>query len=674
MGCCVGAKHNNWCEDYDIVYIDADGKEYCIFHAPVECKFDVPKGKPYDERAGGDKPALMGAEQFNQLVFARIDEVIEAGEDEERDKLDPFQAVIGDGWNPRCNFSGTIFPYEISFSEYDGQNDKYLPPINFSRSQFRGDAYFSRSQFRGEAYFSDSQFRVEAYFSRSQFRGYADFRSSQFRGKASFLSSQFRGGASFSRSQFRGDADFSDSQFRGEAYFSDSQFRGYADFSDSQFRRGASFSRSQFRGEAYFSRSQFRGDAYFSSSQFRGDAEFSSSQFRGYADFRRSQFRGDAEFSSSQFRGDAEFSSSQFRGDAEFSSSQFRGYTDFRSSVTEKQTNFDKVKFGKSTFNQMEFKGPVYFDNSSFENKASFHNTIFHEYSNFEQTVFEDGANFNLAFFKEWTYFRDSKFLGETSFAGAISKETILLESTNLYNLKLDKTNIESFKFIDCNWGKERFAKIYDERTQQKTDCKNTTLAEIYRRLKKIARENADEEQTSHWHYREKEMALKCLQNTQLAPIGNILATAIFMIPLCIFFLEIKPMNIFSFGVATSILCTAIGIAYDDYKKITDFNKAFNKIYLKLYRFISGYGEDPIRAGVILFCLILLPFFLQLITSLTPWANGDSLKTAMWYMPLIKIEFDKAVGLHYLLKGLSTTAITLQAALFGFALRNKLRR
>ncbi|WP_319779353.1 pentapeptide repeat-containing protein [Maridesulfovibrio sp.] len=608
MGCCVGAEHNNWCEDYDIVYIDAEGKEYCIFHAPAECKFDVPKGKPYDERDGGEKPALMEAEQFNQLVFDRIDEVIEAGEDEERDKFDPYQAYIGKGWNPRCNFSGTIFPYEITFSEYDGQNDKYLPPINFISSQFRGKADFSYSQFHG----------------------YADFRRSQFRGKADFIISQFRGKADFSYSQFRGEADFRSSQFRGYAEFSSSQFRGKANFRSSQLRRKADFSSSQFRGEADFSDSQFREDAFFISSQFHGNASFSDSQFRG---------------------------------DAEFSSS-----------VTEKQTNFDKVKFVKSRFNQMEFKGPVYFDNSSFENESSFHNTVFHEYSNFEQTVFEDGANFNLAFFKEWTYFRDSKFLGETSFAGAISKETILLESTNLYNLKLDKTNIESFKFIDCDWGKERFAKIYDERTQQETDCENTTLAEIYRRLKKIARENADEEQTSHWHYREKEMALKCLQNTQLAPIGNILATAIFMIPICIFFLEIKPMNIFSFGVATSILCTAIGIAYDDYKKITDFNKAFNKIYLKLYRFISGYGEDPIRAGVILFCLILLPFFLQLITSLTPWANGDSLKTAMWYMPLIKIEFDKAVGLHYLLKGLSTTAITLQAALFGFALRNKLRR
>ncbi|WP_291329891.1 pentapeptide repeat-containing protein [Desulfovibrio sp. UCD-KL4C] len=241
MGCCIGAKHNNWCADYDVVYVDGDGKEYCIFHAPANCKF-VEK---YVEGVG-EKPELISGEEFNELVFARIQGVIDAGEDEERDKWDWVN------WNPRCNFAGTIFFADISFIEFNGEEGKYLPSINFLSSQFRGYAYFDSSQFRGYASFSSSQFRGSASFYSSQFRGSAYFYSSQFRGSASFSSSQFRGSAGFDSSQFRGYAYFDSSQFRGDAYFYSSQFRGSASFYSSQFRGSASFLSSQFRGGGRF--------------------------------------------------------------------------------------------------------------------------------------------------------------------------------------------------------------------------------------------------------------------------------------------------------------------------------------------------------------------------------------------------------------------------------------
>ncbi|WP_320175955.1 pentapeptide repeat-containing protein [Maridesulfovibrio sp.] len=543
MSCCIGAEHSNWCKDYDIVYIDAEGKEYCIFHAPAECKFDVPKGEPYDERNGGEKPALMGAEQFNGLVFDRIDEVLDAGEDEEWDKRDDFADYLLGGWNPRCNFTKTIFPYEIDFDLYftSGKKPTYFPPINFTKSVFLN---------------------------------YTSFR---------------------------------DINFTGYACFEAVEFYNQAIFIDAKFIEGVNFD---------------------------------GSKIKSYADFTNTIFSKKTSFLSTEFN---------------------------------KSTYFQSATFTNVHFNDAKFKEPVHFNESTFKTSTSFQRTIFYDYSNFEQTNFNDEANFNLALFKEWSYFRGSKFLGETTFAGAISKETILLESINLSNLKFAETNIESFKFIDCNWGEKRFAEIYDQKNQT-GNCNDTTLAEIYRRLKRIARESADEEQTSHWHYREKEMTLKSLSDVSLYPIGNILATAVFFIPLCIFFLEMKPMSIFSFGVATSLLGTAIGIAYGDYKKVTDFNKTFTKIYLKFYRFISGYGEEPIRAGVILFGIVILPFIIKFIASLFPGGPSDWLKEAMWYMPLIKINLNDSQGYHYLLKGISVTLITIQAALFGFALRNKLRR
>lgn len=562
MGCCIGEKHSNWCKDYDIVYIDADGKEYCIFHAPAECKFV----KLYDERAGGEKPALMGAEQFNGLVFERIDGVIEAGVDEERDKWDDLEVLL-EIWNPRCNFSATIFPYDIIFLKYDEKNKKYIPTINLIRSQFKGIADFSSSHFKGIANFNATKFNKDNYFSGSKFKG----------------------NAHFNNSVFNMSTDFSSTQFKSNSYFKFAKFNKHTTFA-----RTTSC-------KIVFYQAYSLGKIY-----------------------------------------------------------------------------FDQATFADAIFDQMTFKGPAYFSETEFTDNttpASFKNTIFHDYSNFEQTKFKGGANFHLAFFKEWSYFRNAEFGKETTFAGAISKETILLESVDLSNLKFAKTNIESFKFIDCKWGDKRFAKIYDEKYQKNDNCNDTTLAEIYRRLKRIARESSDEEQTSHWHYREKEMTRKSLEKTYSTPFWNILITAIFMIPACTFFLKMQHEYFLNFAVGLSLLLAAIKIGYDDFKKIKkSINKVASKLYLTAYKLISGYGEDPIRAGAILFCLVTLPFLIQFILNLTPWASKDWLKIAMWYMPLIKIDLYNSQGYHYLLKGLSVSAITLQAALFGFALRNKLRR
>ncbi|WP_415718210.1 pentapeptide repeat-containing protein [Maridesulfovibrio sp.] len=702
MGCCVGEKHNNWCEEYGIVYIDAEGKEYCIFHAPADCKFV----KFYDERKGGEKPALMDAEQFNGMVFERIDAVIEAGVDEERDKFD-FS-----NWNPRCNFSGTIFPYSISFNEYDGQNDKYLPPINFISSQFSGDADFRSSQFSKNAYFISSQFSGDADFSSSQFSGDADFRSSQFSKNAYFISSQFSGDADFSSSQFSGDADFRSSQFSKNAYFISSQFSGDADFRSSQFSKNAYFISSQFSGDADFRSSQFSKNAYFISSQFSGDADFRSSQFSGDADFRSSQFSknayfissqfsGDADFSSSQFSGDADFRSSQFSknayfissqfsgdadfrssqfsknayfissqfsGDADFRSSQFSGDADFRSSQfsknadfnnaeIQKQAKFTDVKFVKSSFDQMEFKGPVYFDNSIFEKEASFRNAIFHEYSNFEQTKFNNSVSFRHALFKEWSYFRNVEFNGETSFAGAISKETIVVENVDLSNFYFAETNIESFKFTECTWPRKENGRrtIADEISPRESSkgLSFTKLEEIYRRLKKVARENNDEMQASTWHYNEKEMLRKKMREENGPGIIEKLGTKT-----C----ELLPCNI---EIAKTKLSKLIETSE---QKRTPFLRFINTTYW----IVSGYGEEPLRAGI---WLLILIFGAMILACFGPDSNppSDFITKWMWYMPLIKVNLS-ADGLHYLLKGLSVTLITLQAALFGFALRNKLRR
>ncbi|ACS79622.1 pentapeptide repeat-containing protein [Maridesulfovibrio salexigens] len=496
----------------------------------------------------------MGAKKFNGMVFERIQKVIDAGEDEERDRRDILLDPLMGGWNPRCNFTGTVFPYNIYLYEFIEEGDSF-PPINFTKSIFLGKTSFRKVRFEGSTYFNETKFHDIAIFA----------------------------------------------------------------------------------------------DAIFVS-----DVEFENSQIYEYAIFTNTFFLGE---------------------------------TSFLATEAKKQIHFEQARFKKNVkFNAMKFNAPIYFDRAKFlykNEEVSFKYAIFHDYSNFEHTKFNGGADFNLAFFKEWAYFRNAEFDKETSFAGAISKETVLMESVDLSNLKFAETNIESFKFIDCSWSEERFAKIYDEKHQIDSNCSDTTLAEIYRRLKKIARESADEEQTSHWHYREKEMTRRVVDSAfyfPTLPVSLICILLLFTSYLFSISYDYHPSTLNAYLEKTFLLLPLIPILiqYRNFKNKTKncqiSKNWFSKIYLNVYHFISGYGEKPIKAGLLLFALIILPFCIQLAFSITPNGPKDWIKGAMWYMPLIKIKFDEAVGYQYLLKGISVTLITLQAALFGFALRNKLRR
>ncbi|WP_291329892.1 pentapeptide repeat-containing protein [Desulfovibrio sp. UCD-KL4C] len=360
------------------------------------------------------------------------------------------------------------------------------------------------------------------------------------------------------------------------------------------------------------------------------------------------------------------------------------GGGDFGDSESRKQIKFNDSIFHNMSFDNMEFKGPAYFDNVTFEETVSFVRSIFHDYSNFEKAKFLKEAIFKHALFKEWTYFRNVSFNGKTSFAGTISKEKILIEATNLSNMFFAETNIESFKFLECEWdkGEDGINLVYDEVKQDELETKNSTLEEIYRRLKKVARENADEEQTSAWHYKEKEMKKREADSAFFFPaiITTFLTFIAFLI--CCGLLEsTAPLFPLIVLIPTALAIPCFLIQNQNkkfklkYKYVPKSKNWFSKIYLNIYYWISGYGENPLRAGVLFVVLVSLPFMINFFTGFKDGA--DWVKHAMWYMPLLKVNFPKSAsfeGLQYFWKGVSVSLITIQAALFAFALRNKLRR
>ncbi|ACS79402.1 pentapeptide repeat-containing protein [Maridesulfovibrio salexigens] len=584
MGCCIGEKHSNWCQDnptgpsYPPVYIDKEGNEYCIFHAPAECKFV----ELYDERKGGEKPALMSGEDFNQLVFDRIQGVIDAGEDGKT------TGCMWPHWNPLLNFAGTIFIYIIFFQD---ANVEHFPAMNFKNAVFLQGVSFIQSHFKSDVNFEQARFESLTEFEKSTFHNACNFEHAIFKGLTSF----------------------NKAQFKEMAEFTNCQFENHADFPKTNFELHANFENTIFYKDAYFYKSTFKLGINLQNVTFTGDLDFSKSKIEALNLYK---------------------------------------------AKAEDQAIFEKAEITNSSFELMEFKGPAYFTKSFFSNDVTFKNAIFHNYSNFEQSKFTGITHFINTLFKEWAYFRKVVFKKETTFAGSIAKENILIEDVNLQFFKFINTNIESFKFIECVWGKNKFSPIYDERHKDKLNIKNSSLEEIYRRLKKIARENTDEVQTSAWHYKEKEMMRKRLREENGPGIIEKLSAKI----------------------CTCLPCD-IQKTKDKLAKLITFTEKQRTPFLRLlnsaYWIVSGYGEEPLRAGIWLLIFIfgaMLPAFFGPEVNQATNTLSDFIKGWMWYMPLMKVSDVHAGGWNYLFKALFNVTISIQAALFAFALRNKLRR
>ncbi|MBU1230018.1 MAG: pentapeptide repeat-containing protein [Proteobacteria bacterium] len=227
MGCCR-CEHwwVKWAEPQPVVFADpSDGQEYCVFHAPE-----------------GEKRKALGSEErytveeFNDLVFARIDAVIERVQAGETDA--------------RCDLSRTVFPGAVDFERYGKDNP--LPAIEFLGATFSGAALFGGATFSGAAWFSGATFSGAARFGGATFSGDAWFRGATFSGAAWFSEATFRGAAVFRWATFSGAAVFRWATFSGNAVFDSATFSGVAGFNRATFSGVASFERTTFSYKADF--------------------------------------------------------------------------------------------------------------------------------------------------------------------------------------------------------------------------------------------------------------------------------------------------------------------------------------------------------------------------------------------------------------------------------------
>lgn len=434
----------------------------------------------------------------------------------------------------------------------------------------------------------------------------------------------------FSHSVFEGVVEMSDTTFSRYANFSKTRFMNTACFENSKFLEGVSFSNSSFENLAVFDSSTFDSIVFMDNITFKGDARFRSTTFKKIVDFFKSIFTQNVIFTLSKFLENASFNMATFEKSADFSHCKFCSNTSNHATINRIHSHIDSII--DLSYSQMI--GSFHFNKSNINGRIVFDNSRFHSKSHFIQSNIGN-ASFKFCTFEEQPVF-DRTDVRKTEFLGA---------------------PVEDLRLMACLWPESNGRRvIYDSRKhnghgyfplenieaiqfEANTPPPATHLEDAYRRLKKVARNEMDELLASDFHYAEKEMQLMSSEE------------------------KLKDNSIPS---------------------KSKRNYRLQYYTLKIYKFCSGYGEDPVQALKIFIGMLALPVFCLLIPSnLCPDFLFEDLcinirglgNKWLHFIPLVRLPESTEAG--WLARSLMLAwqaTISLQAALLGFALRNKFRR
>jgi len=707
MACCRAEEFDGWCQNLGTV-VHRDGpKEYCTFHAPWNKK-------------------EVSLDEFNERVFLRINNA---------------RSRQGES----CNLAGTIFPGDIDFSRF---NEQYpLPPIDLTSAEFTRNANFHTVVFSGDANFSKATFAGNVTFNKTIFNEGANFVGSQFNEGASFKEAYFPWPAHFDGVHSKRSVDFSDAIFDSEAYFNEAEFKGPVNFTGGVFREEVDFSGTVIAGmadfhnrsfvkRANFTRTRFNGRAQFSGINFKENAEFGKAAFSDVASFEASIFSRNASFAAAQFNHNANFGGASFIGKTDFQQAGFMGYADFQfasfqQSGPDQHADFraayfsDGVNFSGSRFHlyttfyratfshPSRFNGAVFgkqvsfqeaninspieflttvfardvtfmcasfsdaaearFDGAIFQNRADFSHTQFHNIVTFYPyppihlsgfsvdsspivAQFCGEADFIRTSFRAKCYFKQTAFKKRARFEDLMIERRLRFENVDLFCVSLIDVELDNIQFIDATWPRKdgKDSKRYQLIEEKSSESSSWRIEAYYRRLKKRAKDEHNQSEVSEWHYCEKQIALK------RAWLEWKRFLAYWLLLRWISSKEEKPPKAGCW--ALPILC--------------------------LYWGSSGYGERPLRAGIVLICLILGITIIMGLYGLTSAAPGEDMLIGfshfwlLFYNTIENALFFKET-LHKPIipipDGLMQTFFTrilipIQFALFALALRNKFRR
>ncbi|RII13369.1 hypothetical protein DSC45_23755 [Streptomyces sp. YIM 130001] len=108
----------------------------------------------------------------------------------------------------------------------------------------------------------------------------------------------------------------------GETWFQEAQFEGDARFDLAQFGSSARFDRAEFGGDASFTWAEFGKDAWFSGTQISGNVQFDRAEIRLDAGFASVKIGGNAWFRAVKFGGEFRFHGAEIVGDVDLGESE----------------------------------------------------------------------------------------------------------------------------------------------------------------------------------------------------------------------------------------------------------------------------------------------------------------------------------------------------------------
>lgn len=350
---------------------------------------------------------------------------------------------------------------------------------------------------------------------------------------------------------------------------------------------------------------------------------------------------------------DISFSFALFNSKVNFSGVSFRGKVDFSEAVFRQTVLFNKADFNVS----------VHFVKTWFNGLTSFYSAIFNGFAFFSYAIFCRETSFSLASFNHAIFYasaiEDSMDFNRIQ----VAPPGIQFVKIDLYHLMFFNVDLKDLEFanscwpianeeylIPLNWGNGSFVSClkkwlrggfwdrYRIVSEKENEPKWHQICEFYQRMKRKNKEDHNEYEVSKWHISEKEAQLKLLRQS-----GE-----------------------------SKLLCFA----------------------LWLYKQVSGFGEGPRRAGMVLLILIGIAWLLLGMGGLSN--GGYSIQGPAWptwestrnfgtvfmvlfeYVMMLKdtsTGFKPQYGwIEGVMLVLTRLVIPLQAALFGFAVRNTFRR
>ena len=435
-----------------------------------------------------------------------------------------------------------------------------------------------------------------------------------------------KGSSNFGQFVFPYQIDFSRVAFSERANFLRAVFKDGAIFDQAVFGKGANFTLSEFLGDASFADVNFAETAWFIKTHFLGTVDFWDANF-SRAHFSGAKFEKDAHFGLATFSEAVRFEKTQFKAETNFSDVSFNGIVLFRDVMFSENISFSRARF----LERVAFSGVI------FRKDADFSGAIFSKEGEFLGTVFNEVADFTATRFIGPTVFtainREPLFLGEARFIKAISeRDALTFLEVDLSRCRFLGADVRKVQFIGALWARIGSRDgVYDEIAPLEPGQQRpwTQLEELDRELKQNYEDRRDYERAGHFHIGEKEMRLR------------------------------NPR-------------TRIDL----------------RVLLAIYKGLSGYGENYRRPLLWLFLLLFLTSSSALIHGLTVNLGKNSILLSPnsvrdWGWALL-YGFDTifhlpanqftTVGLGRIINSFSQVLGPVLIALFGFALRQRLKR